>query len=134
MKVILGLGNPGRQYEATRHNVGWWVLDHLADVWHFDGWKRNGEAMVSTATVGGAHLGFLHPHLVADAFLLSNDFHVALRILGSDGGGALEHHVFEQVSDAGDTGTFVGAADMGHPAPGYARVIVALEQEHFQPV
>ena len=61
MKVILGLGNPGRQYEATRHNVGWWVLDHLADVWHFDGWKRNGEAMVSTATVGGARVRLIKP-------------------------------------------------------------------------
>lgn len=61
MKVILGLGNPGRQYEATRHNVGWWVLDHLADVWHFDGWKRNGEAMVSTATVGGTRVRLIKP-------------------------------------------------------------------------
>ena len=61
MKVILGLGNPGRQYEATRHNVGWWVLDHLADVWHFDGWKRNGEALVSTATVGGARVRLIKP-------------------------------------------------------------------------
>ena len=61
MKVILGLGNPGRQYEATRHNVGWWVLDHLADVWHFDGWKRNGEAMVSTATVAGARVRLIKP-------------------------------------------------------------------------
>ena len=48
MKVILGLGNPGRQYEATRHNVGWWLLDHLADVWRFEGWKRDGEALVLT--------------------------------------------------------------------------------------
>ena len=61
MKVILGLGNPGRQYEATRHNVGWWVLDHLADVWHFDGWKRDGEAMVSTATVGGSRVRLIKP-------------------------------------------------------------------------
>ncbi|MEO8576011.1 MAG: aminoacyl-tRNA hydrolase, partial [Gemmatimonadales bacterium] len=49
------------QYEATRHNVGWWVLDHLADVWHFDGWKRNGEAMVSTATVGGSRVRLIKP-------------------------------------------------------------------------
>ena len=62
MKVILGLGNPGRQYEATRHNVGWWVLDHLADVWHFDGWKRDGEAMVSNATVGGTRVRLIKPH------------------------------------------------------------------------
>ncbi len=61
MKVILGLGNPGRQYEATRHNVGWWVLDHLADVWHFDGWKRDGEAMVSTASVGGSRVRLIKP-------------------------------------------------------------------------
>ena len=62
MKVILGLGNPGRQYEATRHNVGWWVLDHLADVWHFDGWKRDGQAMVSTATVAGSRARLIKPH------------------------------------------------------------------------
>lgn len=50
MKVVLGLGNPGRQYELTRHNVGWWVIDHLADVWHFPGWKRDGEALVTDHT------------------------------------------------------------------------------------
>ncbi len=61
MKVILGLGNPGRQYEATRHNVGWWVLDHLAGVWRFDGWKRDGEAMVTTATVHGTRVRMIKP-------------------------------------------------------------------------
>ncbi|HEX5577667.1 MAG TPA: aminoacyl-tRNA hydrolase [Gemmatimonadaceae bacterium] len=61
MKVILGLGNPGRKYEATRHNVGWWVLDHLADVWHFEGWKRDGEAVTSTATVHGVRTRLIKP-------------------------------------------------------------------------
>ena len=51
MKVILGLGNPGREYDRTRHNVGWWVVDHLADVWRFDGWRRDGEAMVAAGRV-----------------------------------------------------------------------------------
>ena len=61
MKVILGLGNPGRQYEATRHNVGWWVLDHLADVWHFEGWKRDGEALVSNAAIAGTRVRLIKP-------------------------------------------------------------------------
>jgi PTH1 family peptidyl-tRNA hydrolase len=61
LKVILGLGNPGRKYEATRHNVGWWVLDHLADVWHFEGWKRDGEAVTSTATVHGVRTRLVKP-------------------------------------------------------------------------
>lgn len=47
MKVILGLGNPGKEYENTRHNAGWWLVDHLADRWGFDGWKKDGQAKVA---------------------------------------------------------------------------------------
>ena len=61
MKVIVGLGNPGKQYEATRHNVGWWVVDHLADVWRFDGWKKDGDARVSTGLVGGTKVRLIKP-------------------------------------------------------------------------
>lgn len=62
MKVILGLGNPGREYEQTRHNVGWWVLDHLADVWRFDSsWKKDGEALTNTGVVAGLKVRLVKP-------------------------------------------------------------------------
>jgi PTH1 family peptidyl-tRNA hydrolase len=53
MKVILGLGNPGKEYEHTRHNVGWWLIDHLADRWAFDGWKKDGQARVAQGHLSG---------------------------------------------------------------------------------
>ncbi len=61
MKVILGLGNPGREYEHTRHNVGWWVLDHLADVWRLDGWRRDGETLTRAGTFANQAVRLVKP-------------------------------------------------------------------------
>ena len=61
MKVIVGLGNPGREYAATRHNVGWWLIDHLADVWRFDGWKKDAESHVANGTVGHVKVRLVKP-------------------------------------------------------------------------
>ena len=31
MRLVVGLGNPGREHEATRHNAGFWWVENLAD-------------------------------------------------------------------------------------------------------
>ena len=59
--MIVGLGNPGREYELTRHNVGWMVVDHLADVWHFDGWRRDGDSVVSAGRTQGTAVRLVKP-------------------------------------------------------------------------
>jgi PTH1 family peptidyl-tRNA hydrolase len=61
MKLIVGLGNPGKKYEDTRHNVGWWVVDHLAGVWRFDGWRKDQNALVSDGRVGGQRVRLVKP-------------------------------------------------------------------------
>ena len=61
MKFVVGLGNPGPEYDATRHNVGWWVVDRLAYDWDFGPFRRDGKAWVSEGTVGDAEVRLVKP-------------------------------------------------------------------------
>ena len=61
MKLIVGLGNPGRKYEGTRHNVGWWVIDHLADVWHFGPWRTDHDAVIADGRLGDHRVRLMKP-------------------------------------------------------------------------
>ncbi|MEX0906905.1 MAG: aminoacyl-tRNA hydrolase [Gemmatimonadota bacterium] len=61
MKVVCGLGNPGRQYELTRHNVGWWVVDEAQEAWRFGEFRRRGAAWVSEGRIGSEDVLLVEP-------------------------------------------------------------------------
>lgn len=59
IKLIVGLGNPGPEYEQTRHNAGFWLVDQLAT----QGLQRdkNFQALVAKTRIAGEEVFLLQP-------------------------------------------------------------------------
>jgi len=58
--LVAGLGNPGREYEQTRHNVGWLVLDEFARR-HGGSWRSKFSGSLAEVRLGDARLALLKP-------------------------------------------------------------------------
>lgn len=63
MKIVAGLGNPGPEYDSTRHNVGWWVVDRACVEWGFGPFRREGNCLVSEGVRGEERVVLLKPLL-----------------------------------------------------------------------
>lgn len=62
MKLVVGLGNPGRKYEGTRHNVGFEVLAELARLHGSGGSRSNFQGQSVDANLNGERALLLWPH------------------------------------------------------------------------
>ncbi len=58
--LVAGLGNPGREYERTRHNAGWMVLDELARR-HGGSWRSKFSGSLAEVRLGDLRLALLKP-------------------------------------------------------------------------
>ncbi len=60
MKLVVGLGNPGHEYQKTRHNTGFFVLDHYLEQKN-PLWKEKFQGLYYSTTVGKENVIFLKP-------------------------------------------------------------------------
>ncbi|MBO5476495.1 MAG: aminoacyl-tRNA hydrolase [Clostridia bacterium] len=61
MKIIVGLGNPGKDYEQTRHNIGWLFLEYLAEKYDTSISKSNCDSLIGETKINNEKIIFAKP-------------------------------------------------------------------------
>jgi len=123
MKVIYGLGNPGSNYERTRHNVGFMVVDHLARKWGIPLRKKKADVLSGTGRIEGVEAMLAKPqtfmnlsglplnplHIDApDLIVIHDDMDIPLgQVRVKTGGGTGGHKGLISIKGALSTGDFI---------------------------
>ena len=149
MKLIVGLGNPGKKYERTRHNLGFMVLDRLAekhgvavvrekDQALVGEWSRGGEKILlvkpqTFMNKSGEALAALfnyHPVAHEDVVVIHDDLDLPFgRIRIRERGRAAGHRGMISVLDAMGEGAFCRLRiGIGRPSPGVEPVDFVLQK------
>ena len=63
MFLIVGLGNPGKQYEHTRHNIGFDVMDALAEKYNISISEKKHKALCGKGVINGVKVVLAKPHI-----------------------------------------------------------------------
>lgn len=86
MKMIVGLGNPGKEYSTNRHNIGFLCLNYFARKQHIALDKKQGKARTGTGVVAGIEMLLAKPQTYMNlsgqsVSLLMQKYHVLLEDL-----------------------------------------------------
>ncbi|MBA2741890.1 MAG: aminoacyl-tRNA hydrolase [Actinobacteria bacterium] len=140
--LVAGLGNPGREHEHDRHNVGWMVVDELARR-HDGTWRSKFSGRLAETRIGESRIALLKPEtymnesgrpIVAAAryfkvepealLVVHDDVDLELaRLQARAGGGLAGHNGLRSISQALGTQEFlrlrigVGRPERGDPRP-----------------
>ncbi len=61
MHLLVGLGNPGKEYERHRHNIGFMAVDLIADKYGFPPFKKKYQGDYAEGIIGGSKVAILKP-------------------------------------------------------------------------
>jgi len=142
MLLIVGLGNPGPQYEGNRHNIGFKLVDAIAEAHRFSPWRHQSKfeadicegqlqtpdgaavkAMLAKPTtfmnLSGKSVGaIMRKHYLqpADVIVFQDEIDLALgRFRMATGGGAAGHNGIRSIYAVASTEVRRGRMGVGHP-------------------
>jgi PTH1 family peptidyl-tRNA hydrolase len=151
--LVAGLGNPGREYERTRHNVGWLVVDELARR-HGGSFRSKFSGRLGEVRVDGLRLALLKPETymnesgrsigpAARFFKASPESVVVVhddvdleegRLQARLGGGLAGHNGLRSIAQALGTPEFLRVRiGVGRPGRGDRRSIADYVLSEFDP-
>jgi PTH1 family peptidyl-tRNA hydrolase len=151
--LVVGLGNPGREYQSNRHNVGWMIVDELARR-HGGTWRGKFNGKVSEIRIDGHKVALLKPEtymnlsgqsvqaaarffkLEPDAILVvhdEGDFDLG-RLQARLGGGLAGHNGLRSIAQQLGTPDFMRLrVGVGRPERGDPRPLADFVLSDFQP-
>jgi peptidyl-tRNA hydrolase, PTH1 family len=151
--LVVGLGNPGREYARHRHNAGWMVLDELARR-HGASWKGKFNGQLAEVRLDGHRVGLLKPEtymndsgrsvaaaarffkLEPDAILVvhdEGDFDLG-RLQARKGGGLAGHNGLRSIAQQLKTPEFMRLRiGVGRPGRGDPRPLADYVLSNFTP-
>ena len=151
--LVVGLGNPGREYARHRHNAGWMVLDELARR-HGVSWKSKFSGQLAEVRLDGHRVALLKPEtymnesgrsvaaaarfykLEPDAILVvhdEGDFDLG-RLQARKGGGLAGHNGLRSIAQHLKTPEFMRLRiGVGRPARGDPRPLADYLLSDFTP-